>query len=166
MHIDFTLPTHFEADMDYSLIQKVKAHLEEISLQEQAHHIMHLFEEHPNLASFSLSQEYESDDEGGQYMYLGIYSCELLDEDAEGDVDIRDAISETLNEVKDENFSNFYYILSKEDEITRDNVEKSVRIAMHGCIENSYGKWQVSREKAKLEASVDDNQVKSSSLKL
>lgn len=165
MLTDFTLPTHFDANMDYSLIQKVKAHLDEIALQEQAFHLIGFFKEYPTLESFSLSTEYESDDEGGQYMYLSVYSCDYAEDDSL-DFDLRSAISETLNEIKNEEFSHFYYYLTQESSITREDVEKQVGNAMNQCQEGSYDKWLISQEKAKLEASVENTQSKGAGLKI
>lgn len=167
MIIDFQLPAHFDKNIDYSLIQQVQMHLMHLKLQEQAHHIINLFEEHPELESFSMSVEYESDDEGGSYTYLGVYTVNInydaTKEEEDYDQYLMQTISEHLNDNRQDEFTDFYNTLSNESLISRTLVREQVAKAMGTDL---YEAWQSSIEKSRLEEKVSDKKIKSSSVKL
>lgn len=168
MNEQFTLPSFFQEDMDYSLINQVQKHLYQLKLQSNAHYIIKLFDEHPTLKSFSFSLDYETDDEGYQQMYIGAYTvnCDSEEEDidlSQMEEAVREKIHQTLRDIQDDDLEDFYQVLNSSDLISRSNVHQQLAHAMRG---NNYEIWQASIEKAKLEQRVNLVKKTSTSVKL
>lgn len=157
------LPAFINDSKDTTLIEEAEAHLALLKKQLLAQHFLDFFKVFPDVKNFTLSLDYESNDEGGMNMYVGVGEIEFVKSyELEKENELRESLFDYINHpyTQDIEDDDFLYKLTT-NKITPKNIEKQIEKAFG---KKSFQAWQEAKlafnEKTQLEESLDTKSTK------
>jgi hypothetical protein len=165
---NFALPAFVHDDMDDDLISKVNTHLQHLKYQKSIQCFLKIFNDLPQIKSFKLNYDFESDGEGGTSLYLIVNQIVFKEElSKKTKQSLEDDLHDALNLGCTDQTENFCRTLASQQEMITEKKLKTLIIKEMG--QEKFNAWEEQKnalkEKQLLETNVKETK-KSSKTKM